>query len=399
MAARTAFQNLAGRLAIAVGATALSLCAHVAPAAAADPIKVGIVVPLSGAQAGSGELVLRGYRLHIDEVNASGGVAGRKIELFTEDDRADATTSTSAVEKLISQRGVVAILGSYGSAPTTTGSDVSERHKIPYIAAHAGELRLHQRGLRFFFNIHPGGPPRDVALATFFAEVLKPKSVAGLHSNQAWSIEGMKTLATALKEKAGVEIRQDEFPANTPDMSGQLTRIKAGKPDLVSLYGLDSDNATFLRQALELGLNPRHISVLGDVRASKAAAGLDFDTLLMCDDWFVGLPGAENEKYERLYRTKFPKDTPDRFAVKAYAAAQVLVDALKRARSIDGQGVRDALSATDIPTPVGQAKFKEDGQRLGTFVVAQYQKGAPVVVYPESARTSDAQLRNWRGFR
>jgi branched-chain amino acid transport system substrate-binding protein len=363
-----------------------------------DTINVGVVVPLSGRLAGSGELVLRGYRLAIDQANRDGGVNGKKIELAVEDDRSDPTTAANATEKLITQDSVVAILGSYGTAASVTSSDVAEKHHIPNLVGHCSEARCATRNTRYFFDINSGGPAREQVVSDFVSEVLKPETVSLVHTSDAWTKEGTDTVARALSGN-GITIKDnEEFPAAAPDISAQLTKIKASNAGTVVVYAYDTDLATFMRQIQELAINPKYLLFPADLTTSRAAAGIDFNSVLMADEWFLGFPGEENARYEKLYRETYPDDVPDRFAVKAYVAAEVLLDALRRAGTAAPEAVRDALAATNIQTPMGETRFNSDGQRIGTNVVYQVQDGKPVILFPANRADQGARLQTWRGF-
>ena len=363
-----------------------------------DTIKVGVVVPLSGRLAGSGELVLRGYKLAIDQANQAGGVDRKKVDLVAEDDRSDPTTAATATEKLITQDRVIAILGSYGTAASVTSSDVAEKHHIPNLVGHCSEARCATRNTRYFFDINSGGPAREHVVSDFVSEVLKPETVSLVHTSDAWTKEGTETVARTLSDRGIVVKDNIEFPAAAPDISAQITRLKASQADNAIVYAYDADLATFMRQIQELGVNPKYILFPADLTTSRAAAGIDFDSVLMADEWFLGFPGEENARYEKVYRETYPQDVPDRFAVKAYTAAEVLVDALKRAGTLEPEAIRDALAATDMQTPMGETRFKADGQRVGTNVVFQIQEDKPVILYPADRAAQGAMLRTWRGF-
>jgi branched-chain amino acid transport system substrate-binding protein len=363
-----------------------------------DTIRVGVVVPLSGRLAGSGELVLRGYRLAIDQANQSGGVNGKKLDLVVEDDRSDPTTAANATEKLITQDKVVAILGSYGTAASVTSSDVAEKYHIPNVVGHCSEARCATRNTRYFFDINSGGPAREQVVSDFVSEIPKPETVSLVHTSDAWTKEGTETVARTLSDK-GIAVKDNiEFPAAAPDISAQVTRLKASKVDAAVVYAYDADLATFMRQIQELEVNPKYVLFPADLTTSRAAAGIDFDSVLMADEWFLGFPGDENARYEKLYRETYPQDVPDRFAVKAYTAAEVLVDALKRAGTLESEAIRNALAATDMQTPMGETRFGPDGQRIGTNVVFQIQENKPVILYPANRAAQGATLRTWRGF-
>ena len=415
--ARQPASRLALAIVVALGLAACSPPAGQAPAARTTPaagtqpavagtaapsgetIKVGVVVPLSGRLAGSGELVLRGYRLATEQANQAGGVNGKKVDLVVEDDRSDPTTAANATEKLITQDRVLAILGSYGTAASVTSSDVAEKHHVPNLVGHCSEARCATRNTRYFFDINSGGPAREQVVSDFVAEILKPETVSLVHTSDAWTKEGTETVSRTLSER-GIAVKDNlEFPAAAPDISAQITKLKASQADAAVVYAYDADLATFMRQTQELAVNPKYILFPADLTTSKAAAGIDFDSVLMADEWFLGFPGEANARYEQLYRDTYPQDVPDRFAVKAYTAAEVLVDALKRSGSLQPEAIRDALAATNMPTPMGETRFKPDGQRIGTNVVFQIQENKPIILYPADKAAQGATLRTWRGFR
>ena len=232
-----------------LGALALTLL--VPAAALAGDIKVGLMCPLTGKWASEGLDMKNIVTLLVDDVNAKGGVKGRKIELVVEDDAGDPRTAALAAQKLASA-GVVAVIGTYGSAVTEASQSILDEAELVQIGTGSTSVRLTEKGLQLFFRTCP----RDDAQGRAAAAAIEKggyKAVALLHDNSSYA-KGLAEETKAVLEKAGVKVVF--FDALTPgerDYTAILTKLKAANPDLVFFTGYYPETGMSVLENLRLG--------------------------------------------------------------------------------------------------------------------------------------------------
>ena len=216
-----------------LGALALAL---LLPAAAlAADLKVGLMCPLTGKWASEGQDMKNIVSLLVDEANSKGGVNGQKIKLVVEDDAGDPRTAALAAQKLASA-GVVAVIGTYGSAVTEASQNILDEAGLVQIGTGSTSVRLTEKGLPLFFRTCPRDDAQGKSAA---AAIVKGgyKAVALLHDNSSYAKGLAEETRTAL-EKAGVKVLfYDALTPGERDYTAILTKLKAAGPDLVFFTG------------------------------------------------------------------------------------------------------------------------------------------------------------------
>jgi len=360
---------------------------------AAEPIKVGVVLPLTGAQAKFGEIEKNSFLMALEAFNKAGGVNGRPIELLIEDDTGKPDVGRSAVEKLISQDKVIFLTGGYSSEVTYAICQMAQQRKIPFLVTTGSADNITEKGWDYVFRISPPVSEYPKALLSFLKEVVQPKTVAILYENSLFGQSGSKTF-TKDCESAGYKILVKEgYEHGAVDFKPILVKVKAAKPDLIYMISYVMDAGLLMRQSKELDLNPK-LFVGGAAgftlpefvqNAGEAAENVFSATL-----WVPNLPYPGAKEYFDNYKAKFKIPT-EYHGAEAYASMQVVADVLKRAKELTPAGVREALVATDTKTVFGPVKFisygkKKQQNELPTYLV-QWQKGALETVWPKNVTT------------
>ncbi|MBI5252338.1 MAG: ABC transporter substrate-binding protein [Desulfomonile tiedjei] len=377
---------------LVVGALAISLiCLGISMAA--DPIKVGVVLPLTGEQAKFGEIEKNSFLMCLEEINKAGGIKGRPIELLIEDDTGKPDVGRSAVEKLISQDKVVVLSGGYSSSVTYAMCAVAQQRKIPFLVTTGSADKITEQGWDYVFRLNPPVSEYPQALESFMKEVAKTQSVAILHENTLFGQSGSKEFA-ALCETAGVKVLMKEgYEAGAVDFKPLLVKVKAAKPDMVYMISYIMDAALLMRQSKELEFNPK-LFVGGGAGFTLPEfaknAGDAADDVFSADLWSPKVPYPGAQEYFDNYGKKFGSPT-EYHGAEAYASMQVLADVLKRAKDLTPAGVREAMLVTDMKTVFGPVKFiaygkKKQQNQLPTYLV-QWQKGTLETVWPKSVAT------------
>jgi branched-chain amino acid transport system substrate-binding protein len=383
--------NSRGLLAVAALLSAILLCGG---ALAADTIKVGVLLPLTGAQAKFGEIEKRSFEMAAEEINAKGGVNGKKIELLFEDDTGKPDVGRSGVEKLISREKVSVITGGYSSSVTAAAAPVAQQFKVPFVICTGSADDITEKGYDYIFRINPAASEYPKAVESFLKEVAKDvKTVALLYENSAFGQSSSKSFEEDAKG-AGLKIVVKEgYQAGAIDFKPILTKVKAANPDMIYMVSYVMDASLLMRQSKELRINPKMFVGGGagfTLPEFAKSAGDATDGVYSATLWVDTLPFPGAKEYSANYRKKYGAET-EYHGAEAYAAMYVVADALKRAKSISPKDVRDALVTTDMKTAFGPVKFVSYGKKtqqnkLDTYLI-QWQKGELEAVWPKSVAT------------
>ncbi len=347
-----------------------------------DVIRVGEFASLTGKEATFGVSSHEGTLLAIDELNATGGVLGKKVELITEDNLSKAGESATVVNKLIDRDGVVAILGEVASSRSLEAAPICQQSKIPMISPSSTNPKVTETG-DYIFRVCFIDPFQGTVMANFATKTLKAKKVAVFTDVKS---DYSKGLAKYFKEgftKAGGQISVElDFNGGDKDFKAQLTAIKSAAPDAVFVPGYYTDVALICIQARQLGLN---LPLFGGdgwesedlVKIGKEAVeGHYFST-----HYHPEVSSPKSKAFVEAYKKRFknsdgsPK-APDAMAALGYDSAMILADAMKRASSTDGEKVRTALAATkDFDGVTGRTIINEKRDATKPAVILQVKDG------------------------
>ncbi len=361
----------------------------VSPAAAADTVKVGIVLPLTGEQAKFGEIEKRSFEMAAEEINAKGGIKGKKIELLFEDDTGKPDVGRSAVEKLISQSKVPVLTGGYSSSVTAAVTAVAQQFKVPFLVTTGSADEVTEKKYDYVFRINPTASEYPASVVTFLKEVAKPKTVVILYENSLFGQSSSKSFEADC-QKLGIKVLTKEgYNKGAVDFKPLLTKVKAMNPDLVYMVSYVMDAALLIRQAKELDLNPG-LFIGGAAGFTlpefQKNAGDAAEFVYSATLWVESVPYAGAQEYSNKYLAKY-KEATEYHGAEAYASMYVVADALKRAKSITPKDVREALVTTNMMTAFGPVKFisydkKTQQNKLPTYMV-QWQNGKLETVWPK----------------
>jgi len=387
---------------------AISVFAFMLPsqAAAADTIKVGIVLPLTGAQAKFGEIEKQSFDMALEEINGGGGVKGMKLEFIMEDDTGRPDVGRSVVEKLINKDKVVMLGGGYSSSVVYGVAGVAQQNRVPFLINTGAADKITEQGWDYVFRLNPPVSEYASGVETFLTEVVKPKDVVILHENSLFGTKGAKSFKKSC-EKLGIKVLMTEgYEHGGIDFKPVLVKVKQMNPDLIYMISYIMDASLLMRQARELKLTPK-LFVGGaagftlpefDQNAGKAANFVVSATL-----WHQVLPLPGAMDYFNRFKARYNKDT-EYHGAEAYAAAYVIKDVLQRAKSFSPEDIKQALSETKLMTVFGPVKFisydkKTNQNKLTTYVV-QWQHGKLQLIWPKNLANAKYVypvdwLKNW----
>lgn len=370
---------------------------------AAEPIKIGIILPLTGDKAKFGEFQKNSFQMAVNEINKT-GIKGQKIELLMEDDNGKPDVARAAAEKLLTKDNVIMLGGGYGSSETYSIAGAAQQKRIPFLIMAGSADNITEKGWNYVFRLSPPASEYSGATESFLKEVIKPKTAVILYENTLFGTSSSKEIERFFKEIGTQVVLKEGYEHGALDFKPLLIKVKSANPDLVYMISYVMDASLIMRHAMEIDLNPK-LFVGGGAgftlpefyrTAGKAAEGV-----FSADLWLPILPYQGAADYFKNYLKAFGKETGYHGA-EAYASMQVIADVLKRARSFSPEDIRQALAATDMMTVFGKVKFvsygkKTNQNKVPTYMI-QWIKGKRECVWPkEYASTSyNYPHRPWR---
>src|SRR5262244_117755 len=363
--------------------------------AAAQTVKVGAVVPLTGRYGAGGAQIRAGYEIAVEQINAAGGVTvgGKKmpIELVLLDDESDATKTVARLETLAAQ-GVVAYLGGFGSDLHAAAASVAEKNKIAYLGIAFALNKIHQQGFKYLFSPFWKSPDigkHTQGLLALIPAAERPKTVAIFQEKTDWGQE-MNAAWTEAGKAAGYQVVvHGEYAPGAKDFSDLILKAKAANADAVFGIPTPPDGMTIVKQMKELGYTPK-LSLF--IRAPDAQIwsqnlGKDGDYMVLAAGWHHAMKGTGVRELYEAHEKKYGRPA-DPIVGPAYACVQILAAAISKAGSTDHAKIRDAIAATDMTTVIGPVKFRPDGTGIVAAAFAQWQNGKQELVYPKEYATA-----------
>ncbi|UXT85221.1 ABC transporter substrate-binding protein [Agrobacterium tumefaciens] len=348
-------------------------------ASAADPIKIGLVLPLSGANSLSGTEVLAGVTLAVEEFNKAGGAGGRMVEIVQADDAGVPTQAVSAAQKLIERDGVVAIIGSQTSNVSIAIGNVARRASIPVVTSGAASSEItdgNQAGDPWIFRGMPSTLQQGQESAADALNKLHLKRVAVVYDNSSYGRLLNDSFTEAFTKAGGEVVAREHYEQGEQDFYNLLSRIRTAKPDGVYIAGLVTEGAAILRQAGELDFKTTFSGSGGMVTDSLLTlAGPASEGLAVSVMYEPNTNNPVGKAFGERFQARFsmPGNT---LSGTGYDAAKIVTDAIKRATPVSGKTVRDAIRTSEVELvegpPGSRAKFDDKGAsyfKLGLAIV------------------------------
>jgi branched-chain amino acid transport system substrate-binding protein len=337
---------------------------------AAETIKIGFPIPLSGPTAVYGEPVLKGAEMAVAEINANGGVLGRQLELLPRDSKANADEAVRLARELIIKDNVDFLAGTLTSAEAPAVSTVAKENKIVFIAPTAKTTRLTNAANihPYIFRIASNTDVEGLAGATLMARWKDVKSVATIAPDYAYGRDSIAAFATALKKlRPDIAIVDQEWPKlGEADFTPFITAQMGKKPDAIYSSLFAGDFVTFTKEATPLGyfkaVNNRMIDP-GEVGTTDEAQALGNDYPYgIIADAYDPVIWTENEPPEHkkfvMDLTAFTKAKyASGWSIVGYQSIVALAEGIKKAGDTKSEDVAKALLGLSFDTPVGKRAF------------------------------------------
>ncbi len=385
-------------------------------AQAADPIKIGFGMALTGGLSANGKPALLALQIWKDDVNKKGGLLGRPVELVYYDDQTNPATVPGIYTKLLDVDKVDLVISGYGTNLIAPLLPIAMERKLTVIGMF-GLANNEKYQYPNYFQIQPAGPDPQTSTAIGFFELAarqnpKPQTVAIVGADAEYPQNALVG-ARELIKKFGLKTVYDKtYPPSTVDYTPIVRAIKATNPDIVFVASYPPDSVGMLRAAHEVGLQPK---ILGG-----GMVGLMFTTVMTSmgpllngivnyDFWapeppFLAMPGIK--EFLKEYQARAEKAGVDPLGYYlppySYAVGQVLAQAIEATKGFDQQKIADHIRATEFNTVVGKIKFGKNGEwARGRTLMVQYQKiqgpgidqfrgpGKKVVLYPDDLKSGN----------
>jgi branched-chain amino acid transport system substrate-binding protein len=346
------------------GTTLLAITAASATSAAADEIvKIGHAAPLTGANAHLGKDTENGARLAVEEINKKGLVIGGQkitLQLDAQDDASDPRQGTQVAQKLVDDK-VVAVVGHMNSGTSIPASKIYSDANILQISPSATNPTYTQQGFKTTYRVVATDAQQGPALADYATNTLKAKSVAIVDDATAYGQGLANEFEKRAKSDGLTVLSHDATTDKAVDFRAILTKVKGEHPDVIMYGGMDATGGPFAKQARQLAIPSKVLAGDGLCAESLSELAGDAADNVVCS--IAGMPlekmangPAFQKRYEARFGQKVQLNAPF-----AYDAVYIVVDAMKRANSIDPAKILAAMPGTDYTGVLGETQFDSHG--------------------------------------
>src|SRR3984893_8595823 len=407
------------------GATATSLAAGARIARAADPVKVGVLFPLTGNAAAAGAAGKAAIEIAAGIVNTAHpelagiplakdagipGLGGAKLDVTFIDHQGNPSVAQQQALRLVTQDKMHLLFGAYQSSCTFTATPIAERYGIPFVVGDSAALNITGRGFKWVFRVTPIASDYAASYMRFVDDMKKAGhkigSIAIVNENTDYGTSVADAIEAAAKEKSLPVAIRIPYSASTTDVSAQVLQLKDKQPDLVIFISYTADSLLYIKTLKNLGYLPP--MVLGDDSGfsdpSFVPAISDIGQGLMNRSaWDIGKPGSTTFKINEIYKAKTGRDLDDTSG-RNMQAALAMAEAVNRAGSTDPARLQAALKATDLkPEQLMMGyrgvKYDETGQNiLASTYLIQLKAKQYELVWPDSAAQSKLEwpMKGWK---
>ncbi|MFB9220019.1 ABC transporter substrate-binding protein [Kurthia sibirica] len=373
-----------------------------------EEIMIGAIYPKTGPLALLGAESLRGAEVAVDEINAKGGINGKKIKLVSTD-AGDPNAASIEATRLITKENITLLVGSFSSSISMPASEVAQRNGALYVELGAVADPITERGYESVLRVNPRSSDGIVVQFEFLEKVIAKKlnkhlkdiRLGLMYEDSAFGTTGTELFLKRAKKEGLNIVSNQSYSATSNDLSSVILNLKKSKPDVVIATSYIADAILLTKQAKELGYDyPLFFPagggfVLPDYeKAVGELANGQFNTVLpeinLNKDFTVGL-----ENFKKLYEKKFKKEAQSGYSLANYVGMKVVFEAIEKAKSSDAKKVRAAAMKIDIPkgkTANGWGvKFDEKtGQNTRSDIyITEWIDGELLTVYPKEVAVSE----------
>jgi branched-chain amino acid transport system substrate-binding protein len=362
------------------------------PAFGAEPVKVGVVYPLTGPIAAAGSYQKAGVEMGRDKINAEGGILGRPVRLFIEDGANDPAQSVSAAEKLVTRDKVDVMIAAWGSSPTlAVSASVTKKYGVPHVVDTASSVKVTllegKRPNPWLFRISPTSRMEAEGIEKYLVSKMGFTKVAFLCVNNDWGRGAAEEFGNVVKRTGGSVVTTEIINADATDFLTQLTKIKSSEANSIIVTTDQAQISLILKQYKQLGMTQKILTTGGGIvpeglillSGPEAAEGVNIITFFA--PWFPELTKVPQEAKwfaeEYLKRGNAAKGFGECF--RGYDGMKAIKAALEIAKTTDKEKVREAFHKVDTQGLSGRIKFDDFGQSSPKILIVQVKNGKPFI--------------------
>ena len=349
----------------------------------ADVIKMGANLEMTGSNATFGQSAANGTKLAIKEVNAKGGLLGKQVSLVVADNKSEAAEAANAMQKLITQDKVVAVIAPIASSSVIAGSQVNLDNKVLAISPTASNPKVtvdpdSGKVREYLFRAAFIDPFQGSVMANFANKTLHAKTAALYIDNSSDYAKGLgQFFKETFLKNGGTIVAEEAYLAKDTDFKATLTKIKANQPDVVFVPGYYQEVGMVIKQARELGLTVPFLGGDGwdSAKLPEIAGAAALNNTFFANHYSPDDNSPAIKTFVEAYKKEYGQ-TPDAFAALAYDAAMMIMDAIKRSNSADPVKIKDELARTkDYPAVSGIITLNETHDAVKSAVIIEMKDG------------------------
>jgi len=357
-----------------------------------DPIKLGIVAPMSGPNARYGAFSMHGAELAVKEINDAGGVDGHKIELYSADSQGTPVEGVSATRRLIDEDEVGFIIGDVSSSVTLAMQPVVEDAGVLLLNAASSNPKITYGagvgGYKWTFRHYPTDENRALIVAKYAAEQRGFTKFAVLSVDTDYGRSAIEFTKKYLPEFKGEILSEDYYKEGEVDFRSVLSKIRDNGAQAIIMYGLADTTPIVARQMVELGLAGK-VTLIGNGEFNTAktieSAPTALEGAVEAAAWLPAWDSPESKAFVEKFTATY-KEAPNNHAYVHWDTVHLLAEAIHEAGGIDQEKVRDALSKIKYKSPVGEVTFDDHNQARLPMILLQIENGKPSI---KGAYTAD----------
>ncbi len=352
--------------------------------ASAGTFRLGLVCPLSGSSAVSGQILENAVQMAVDEINEAGGIGGSvPIELFSEDDEAIPATSVTVMQKLVEQEKVNAVIGSQPSSCTLANMEITKTAKIPQITPASSNVTITQQGNDYIYRMTSTDATNAKTLLKY-AQSKGYKTIAILNESSDFGVGGGKILEE-LAPDYGITVADHEvYNSGDTDFTAIIGKADAAGVDCFFIWGYHTETAAIMSQmqlygydypVIGYGMNSPELTVLG---------GDAVEGICICTSFDAANPDeatqAFDSKYKSLFGTSYDQNGPQ-----SYDAVYLIADAVERAMAdgadwSDGEVLNSYIGSEKYTGVTGTTSFDENGEMIKDLMIITIENGEHEIV-------------------
>jgi branched-chain amino acid transport system substrate-binding protein len=360
-----------------------------------SPLVIGASLPLTGPVADVSKSGYEGYRLWASQVNAAGGLLGRKVRLDVLDDGFNPNQNASNYLRLITQHKVNLLLGTFSSLLNAPASAVAARHRMLYVEPSGGAAPLFKRGFSNLFFAQPGTtdnlPDRFVEWIASLSSSARPKTAAYISADDPSASPAVAVFKSKLGALGVKTVYDRTYDPSTSNFDTVGAAIARSHPDLVIQGALASDGAQLVQSLQRVSFSPKILfqtNAPTDETYAKAVGGArNAEGIFTAEAWSPDAKYPGNAAFVAAYTKMFGR-APSEDAANSYTAGEVLAAAVKSVGRIDQRALQDWLHTHTVDTIVGPLNWDASGIPHGSLLLAQWQGGSLQIVGPAAVATS-----------